>query len=82
LLERRYFIDDFFEFLYRYLYLGLSGLIGWIDRFIIDGLVNYLTWLTYAIAGSVRRTQTGRAQDALYAIAIGLLLLVFLALRF
>jgi len=82
LLERRYFIDDFFEFLYRTCYLGLSALIGWIDRFIIDGLVNYLTWLTYALAGWVRRTQTGRAQDALYAIAIGLLLLVFLALRF
>jgi NADH-quinone oxidoreductase subunit L len=82
LLERRYYIDDFFEFLYRWLYLGLSSLIGWIDRFLIDGLVNWLTWLTYAVAERLRRTQTGRAQDALYAIAIGLLLLVFLALRF
>ncbi len=82
LLERRYYIDDFFEFLYRWLYLGLSSLIGWIDRFIVDGVVNWLTWLTYAIAERLRRTQTGRVQDALYAIAIGLLLLVFLALRF
>jgi NADH-quinone oxidoreductase subunit L len=82
LLERRYFIDDFFEFLYRVFYIGLSTVIGWIDRYIIDGVVNWLTWLTYAIAGLVRRTQTGRAQDALYAVALGLLLLVFLALRF
>jgi NADH-quinone oxidoreductase subunit L len=82
LLERRYFIDDFFESLYRVFYLGLSTLIGWIDRYIVDGLVNWLTWITYVIAGWIRRTQTGRAQDALYAIALGLLLLVFLALRF
>jgi NADH-quinone oxidoreductase subunit L len=82
LLERRYFIDDFFEFLYRVFYLGVSSLIGWIDRYVVDGLVNWLTWITYVIAGWVRRTQTGRAQDALYAVALGLLLLVFLALRF
>ena len=37
-----------------------------------------LTWVT---AGRVRLTQTGKAQDALYAVALGLLLLALLALR-
>jgi NADH-quinone oxidoreductase subunit L len=82
LLERRYYIDDIFEWAYRNLYLGLSTLIGWIDRYVIDGLVNFATWLTWVAAGRIRRTQTGRAQDALYAIALGLLLLAFLASRF
>jgi NADH-quinone oxidoreductase subunit L len=81
LLERRYFIDDLFLFLYRVLYLGLSRVIGWCDRYLIDGLVNFATWLTYRIAGELRRTQTGRAQDALYAVAIGVLLLALLASR-
>jgi NADH-quinone oxidoreductase subunit L len=81
LLERRYFIDEIFEALYRTLYLGLGAVIGWIDRYLIDGVVNLLTWTTYAIAGLFRRTQTGRAQDALYAVAIGILLLALLALK-
>ena len=81
LLERRYYIDDAFEWAYRWLYLGLGTLIGWIDRYVIDGLVNFLTWLTWVVAGRVRLTQTGKAQDALYAVALGLLLLAVLALR-
>ena len=44
-------------------------------------MVNFVTWLVYRIGGRLRRTQTGRAQDALYAVAIGILLLAFLALK-
>jgi NADH-quinone oxidoreductase subunit L len=81
LLERRYYVDDVFEWAYRNFYLGLSTLIGWIDRYVVDGVVNFLTWSTWVIAGRVRLTQTGKAQDALYAVALGLLLLALLALR-
>jgi len=81
LLERRYFIDDFFEWLYRWAYLGLGTLIGWIDRYLIDGLVNFATWLTWVVAREARGSQTGKAQDALYAVALGLILLAFLAFR-
>jgi NADH-quinone oxidoreductase subunit L len=81
LLERRYYIDDMFEWAYRWLYLGLSHLIGWFDRYVIDGVVNFLTWLTWVAAGRIRLSQTGKPQDALYAVAIGLLILAFLATR-
>jgi len=81
LLERRYFVDEVFLFFYRVLYLGLGSVIGWIDRYVIDGLVNLVSWATWQIAGRLRAVQTGRTQDALYAIAIGFLLLVLLAMR-
>jgi NADH-quinone oxidoreductase subunit L len=81
LLERRYYIDECFLFVYHKLYLGLAAVIGWIDRFIIDGFVNLLTAWCYGLARGMRRTQTGKIQDALYAIAIGVLLLTFLAWR-
>jgi NADH-quinone oxidoreductase subunit L len=81
LLERRYYIDDFFEALYRWLYLGLGAVIGWFDRYVIDGLVNFATWLTWVFAREARSSQTGKAQDALYAVAIGLIVLAFLAFR-
>jgi len=80
LLERGYFVDDLFLFLYRVLYLGLGALVGWIDRYVVDGAVNLLTWLTYGIGKRLVRLQTGRAQDALYAIAVGFLLLALMAL--
>jgi len=81
LLEKRYFIDDLFLFVYRVFYLGLGAVIGWVDRYVVDGVVNWVTWLTYRGARQLVRVQTGRMQDALYAIAAGLLLLVILAMR-
>jgi NADH-quinone oxidoreductase subunit L len=81
LLERRYFVDDAFVLAYRLLYLGLGAVVGWIDRYVVDGLVNFVTWLTWVVARRLRRLETGRAQDALYAVAVGLLLLVLLAIN-
>jgi NADH-quinone oxidoreductase subunit L len=81
LLERRYYVDDVFEGGYRVLYLGATRVVGWFDRFVVDGIVNGITELTLVVATGLRRVQTGRVQDALYAVVIGLLLLVFLALR-
>ena len=58
---------------------NLPGAIGWLDRYIVDGVVNWVTWLTYQAAQRLRATQNGKAQDALYAVAIGFLLLACLA---
>ncbi len=80
LLERRYFVDDAFELVYRRAYLGLSSVVGWFDRYVVDGLVNAATWMTWLVAGRLRGMQNGRVQDALYAVAAGLVLLAWLAL--
>jgi NADH-quinone oxidoreductase subunit L len=81
LLERRYYVDDVFLGLYRLVYLGLGTVVGWVDRYLVDGIVNFVSWLTWQCARGARRVQTGMVQDALYAIAIGFLLLALLALR-
>ncbi len=81
LLERRYYVDDVFLPAYRVLYLGLGALVGWVDRYIVDGLVNFATWAVWGLAGRLRGLQNGSAQDALYAVAVGLLLLALLAVR-
>jgi NADH-quinone oxidoreductase subunit L len=80
LLSRRYFIDDLFLIAYRRLYLGGSAAIGWLDRYVLDGLVNALAWWTWQLGGKLRALQSGRAQDALYALAVGLIVLAGLAL--
>ena len=79
LLERRWYVDDVAEWIYRAAYLGLSSAIGWLDRFVVDGFVNAATWATWLAAGRLRALQGGRVQDALYAVAAGVVVLLWLA---
>jgi NADH-quinone oxidoreductase subunit L len=73
----RFWIDDVFEAVYRGAVLGSSRAIGWVDRYLVDGVLNVLSAQTLTVADVLRRMQTGRAQDYVYAVAIGLLVLVF-----
>ncbi len=73
---RRFWIDDAFAFVYRRLMLSLSWLVGWVDRYLVDGLVNLFSAWTLSAGGGLRRIQSGRAQDYVYGIALGVLLLM------
>jgi len=79
LLEHRWYVDDVFETVYRFAYLKLSSAVGWLDRYVVDGVVNAVTWATWLGAGRLSALQNGRVQDALYAVATGLIVLVWLA---
>ena len=78
-LERRWYVDDVFELGYRFAYLKISNAVGWVDRYVVDGVVNAVTWATWVLAGRLTVIQSGRVQDALYATAFGLVVLVWLA---
>jgi NADH-quinone oxidoreductase subunit L len=73
---RRFWIDDAFAFVYRRLMLSLSWLVGWVDRYLVDGLVNLFSAWTLSAGDGLRRIQSGRAQDYVYGIALGVLLLM------
>jgi NADH-quinone oxidoreductase subunit L len=72
----RFWIDDLFEGVYRLALLGFSRLIGWVDRYIVDGVVNVLSAWTLTWGDDLRSIQTGRAQDYVYGVAVGLLALL------
>jgi NADH-quinone oxidoreductase subunit L len=72
----RFWLDDFFEGLYRGVLLGLSRLAGWVDRYIVDGLVNVFSAWTLTWGDRLRRIQSGLPQDYVYGLAVGLLLLL------
>ncbi len=80
-LDRRWYVDDVFE-------AGLpprstsapSNAVAWVDRYLVDGLVNAVTWATWTGAGRLTAIQNGRVQDALYATVAGLIVLLWLAL--
>jgi len=73
---RRFWLDDVFAFVYRAVMLSLSRLVGWIDRYLVDGILNVLSAWTLMAGDRLRSLQSGRAQDYVYGIALGVLLLM------
>jgi NADH-quinone oxidoreductase subunit L len=74
--ERKYWLDDFYAGLYRSMVLALSRLIGLVDRYLVDGLVNVASAWTLRWGDRLRMIQTGQAQDYLYGVAFGLLIVI------
>ncbi len=72
----RFWLDDLFALIYRQGILGLARVTGWVDRYIVDGVVNALSAWTLTLGDRLRRIQSGQAQDYVYGIALGVLLLM------
>jgi len=74
----KFWIDDLFETVYGVILLGFSRGIGWIDRYLVDGVLNVMSAWTLSAGDHLRRIQTGRAQDYVYGVGVGILMLVIL----
>ena len=72
----RFWLDDFFALVYRAGILGVARIVGWVDRYIVDGVLNVLSAWTLILGDRLRRIQSGQAQDYVYGIALGVLLLM------
>ncbi len=72
---RRFWLDDLFAGIYGRVVLGFSRIIGWIDRYLVDGIVNLLSAWTLRFGDRLRGIQSGLPQDYVYAVALGVLLL-------
>jgi NADH-quinone oxidoreductase subunit L len=77
--RRRYGIDAVFVGLYRVGLLAFSRVIGWHDRYIVDGILNVLSAWTLRAGDRLRRLQSGLPQDYVYGVALGVLVLFVLA---
>ncbi|HEU5320894.1 MAG TPA: hypothetical protein VFX28_08825, partial [Methylomirabilota bacterium] len=73
--RHRYGLDALYGGLYRGFILGFSRLIGWIDRYLVDGVLNALSAWTLRGGDRLRWIQSGRPQDYVYGVAFGVLLL-------
>jgi NADH-quinone oxidoreductase subunit L len=73
--ERGYGLDAAYAALYRGAVLATARVVGWTDRYLVDGLVNLASACTLRAGAGLRRLQTGQAQDYLYGVAAGFLLL-------
>ncbi len=73
---RRFWMDDLFEGAYGVVLLGFSRLIGWLDRYLVDGVLNVVSAWTLTSGDDLRTMQTGRVQDYVYGVAVGLMILL------
>ena len=64
-------LDALYVVLYRTVVLAFGRVVGWFDRYVVDGLVNAASAATLRAGADLRRLQTGRVQDYLYGVAGG-----------
>ncbi len=74
--RRRYGLDALYALLYRGAMLGCSRVIGWLDRYVVDGVVNMASAWSLRAGDLLRRIQTGVPQDYVYGVAFGVLVLL------
>jgi NADH-quinone oxidoreductase subunit L len=72
----KFWIDDAFEAIYRGGLLVLARVIGWTDRYIVDGVLNLISAWTLDGGDVLRRVQTGRVGDYIFALGAGLVVLM------
>jgi NADH-quinone oxidoreductase subunit L len=73
---RKFWLDDLFLWMYRGVLLVFSRAIGWIDRYLVDGVLNVVSAWTLDAGDRLRRIQTGKVQDYVWAVGLGLLALL------
>jgi len=61
-LLHKYYIDDFYNWLIRYVVLGFAHIDQAFDTYVIDGVVNGVARLVTTIGRDVRHVETGRVQ--------------------
>ena len=59
---RKFYIDDIYDWLIRYVVLGISHIEAAFDAYVVDGIVNGVALAVTDIGRSVRRVETGRVQ--------------------
>jgi NADH-quinone oxidoreductase subunit L len=78
LLFNRYYVDDFYNWLTKYVFLGIATLAQLFDTYVVDGIVNGVAWLVNGFGGGLRRVETGRVQSYMIGFFGGLAVLAVL----
>ena len=74
--ENKFWVDAFFEKVVARGALAFSGAVGWLDRYIVDGVLNVISAWTLTAGDDLRGLQSGKAQDYVYGVAVGVLVLL------
>ena len=77
-MTQKYYVDVLYENLIvrRSFYRVFAALTNWLDRRLVDGIVDLVGWFFRSIGSAVARLQTGQVQAYGTAIALGSLLII------
>jgi len=76
--DRASLVDRTWVLLYRQVLVRVADLARWVDRYLVDGLMNGIGWSTLETGSVVRPLQTGRMRDYVFAVMVGALLLAWM----
>jgi len=76
--DRASLVDRTWALLYRQVLVRGADLARWVDRYLVDGLMNGIGWSTLQTGSAVRPIQTGRMRDYVFAVMVGALLLAWM----
>ena len=78
LLSQKYYVDALYEdaLVRRAFYRNFAGAVDWLDRNVVDGLVDTVGWIFRNLGPVIGRLQTGQVQAYGAVIAFGTLLII------
>ena len=81
-LYNKYYLDELYGLIVKYVVLGLANLAALFDKYVIDGIVNGSASGVREVGSITRRSETGKLQNygaAIFGGAMIILLIVFFA---
>ncbi|MDZ7704534.1 MAG: NADH-quinone oxidoreductase subunit L [Trueperaceae bacterium] len=76
LLQKRFYIDHLYYLVFAKPLTWLTRPVAWMDRRLLDGLVDAFAWLVRVLGDVLRRAQTGRLEHYIWTLAATALVLV------
>ena len=78
LLSEKYYLDNIYEdvVVRKGFYKVFAGTVDWLDRNLVDGIVDLIGWLFRNIGTAISKLQTGQVQAYGTGIAFGILTLI------
>jgi NADH-quinone oxidoreductase subunit L len=79
LLVNKYYVDVAYNWLAGQALVGVGDGLAWFDRTVVDGAVNGMAWLAYAVVGWVAtRAESGRLPNYALAFFVGVIVVAWL----
>jgi NADH-quinone oxidoreductase subunit L len=72
----KFYVDEFYDLLIRYVVLGISHIEQAFDTYVVDGLVNGTARLVVTAGRDLRHVETGRVQTYMVGIFGGIVVLI------
>src|SRR6185437_6746163 len=63
---RKFYLDDFYYWLTKYIFLGIAYIASAFDGAVVDGIVNGVAGLVTGLGKGLRHTETGKVQSYMY----------------